>query len=74
MPVGGVCQQVGQYGAQQGEGDLLSIQAEDAVEQLHHPIGPLLSGLLQQLLQEDATLMTRKYFIVCLSLSCIGVN
>lgn len=53
LPVGGVCQQVGQYSAQQGQRDLLHVQAEDAVEQLHHPIGPLLSSLLQQLLKRD---------------------
>lgn len=54
--MGGVCQQVGQYSAQQGQGDLLHVQAEDAVEQLHHTIGPLLSSLLQQLLKRDAML------------------
>lgn len=51
VPVGGVCEQVGQDGTQQGEGDLLGVQAEDAVEQLHDAIGPLLSSLLQQLLK-----------------------
>ena len=50
VPVGGVCEQVGQYGSQEGEGDLLCVQAEDAVEQLHHPIRPLLPRLLQQFL------------------------
>lgn len=54
--MGGVCEEVGQYGTQQGEGDLLSVQAEDAVEQLCHPISPLLSGLLQQLLKKDTVL------------------
>ena len=32
VPVGRVCEQVGQYGTQQGERDLLGVQAEDAVE------------------------------------------
>ena len=49
--MGGVSEQVGQDGAQQGERDLLGVQAEDAVEQLHHPVSPLLTSLLQQLLK-----------------------
>lgn len=52
--MGGVCEQVGQYGAQQREADLLSVQAEDAVEKLRDAIGPLLASLLQQLLKHDA--------------------
>lgn len=51
VPVSRVCEQVGQDGAEQGEGDLLRVQTENAVEQLHHPIGPLLSSFLQQLLK-----------------------
>lgn len=58
MPVGGVCEQVGQNGSQQGERDLLGVQAEDAVEQLSRPVGPLPPGLLQQLLETDAGLQT----------------
>lgn len=46
VPVGRVCEQ---DVAQQGEGDLLGVQAENAVKQLHHPVGPLLVSLLQQL-------------------------
>lgn len=53
LPVGRVCQEVGQDGAQQGQRDLLHVQAEDAVEQLHHPIGPLLASFLQQLLKSN---------------------
>ena len=48
--MGRVCEQVGQYGPQEGQGDLLCVQAEDAVEQLHHAMGPLLPRLLQQFL------------------------
>lgn len=53
LPVGWVCQEVGQDGAQQGQRDLLHVQAEDAVEQLHHPIGPFLASFLQQLLKRN---------------------
>ena len=44
--MGGVCEKVGQDGAQQGEGHLLGVQTEDAVEELHHTQRPLLTSLL----------------------------
>ena len=49
--MGGVSEQVGQYGAQQCQGDLLGVQTEDAVEQFDSPIGPLLTRFLQQFLE-----------------------
>lgn len=49
----GVREQVGEYGAQQSKRDLLSVQTEDAVEQLYDPTGPLLSSFLKQFLKQD---------------------
>lgn len=51
MPVGGVSQQVGHNVTNQSKGDLLQIQAKDAVEELNDTEGPLPTGLLQEFLE-----------------------
>lgn len=50
MPLGGVSKQAGQDVAQQDQGHLLHVQAEDGVEKLYCPQCVLLASLLQQLL------------------------
>lgn len=55
VPVCRVCEETWQNVTQQGEGDLLCVQAEDTVKQLNHSRRPLLTGLFKELLKHEYT-------------------
>lgn len=62
VPVGRVSEETWQNVTQQGEGDLLRVQAEDTVQQLNHTRRPLLTGLLQELLQHKHTIKSENRY------------
>lgn len=60
MPVGGVSQQIGHDVTNQSERDLLQVQAEDAVEELDDTERPLLTRLLEELLEDESFAVMKK--------------
>lgn len=54
MPFGGICKKIGQDVPQKGECQLLHVQTENRVQQLHGPHCMLFPCLLQQLLRDEA--------------------